>query len=106
MGTQSRKWLGNAIQQLSLDCILIHTYHDEKMLVWLPISQTFRNFNVLNLPFPIKNMEIEWYDAENFRFFSKYASYFHKGLMWRGVKVEKSRKNGYSYDKAIFWQNL
>ena len=34
------------------------------------------------------------------------ASYFHKGLMWRGVKVEKSRKNGFSYDKAIFWQNL
>ena len=34
------------------------------------------------------------------------ASYFHKGLMWRGVKVEKSRKNGFSYDKVIFWQNL
>ena len=34
------------------------------------------------------------------------ASYFHKGLMWRRVKVEKSRKNGFSYDKAIFWQNL
>ena len=35
-----------------------------------------------------------------------FASYFHKGLMWCGVKVEKSRKNGFSYDKAIFWQNL
>ena len=38
--------------------------------------------------------------------FPMIASYFHKGLMWRGVKVEKSRKNGFSYDKAIFWQNL
>ena len=35
-----------------------------------------------------------------------FASYFHKGPMWCGVKVEKSRKNGFSYDKAIFWQNL
>ena len=35
-----------------------------------------------------------------------FASYFHKGRMWCGVKVEKSRKNGFSYDKAIFWQNL
>ena len=32
-----------------------------------------------------------------------FVSYFHKELMWRGVKVEKSRKNGFSYDKAIFF---
>ena len=30
------------------------------------------------------------------------ASYFHKGLMWRGVKVEISRKNSSGYDKSIF----
>ena len=35
-----------------------------------------------------------------------YASYFHKGLMWRRVKVEISRKNGFSYDKAIFGKVL
>ena len=34
---------------------------------------------------------------------AEHASYFHKGLMWRGVKVEKSRKNGFSYDKVIFY---
>ena len=50
--------------------VLIHVM-TEKILGWLQISQTFRNFNVLNLPFPIKNMEIEWYDAENSKFFSK-----------------------------------
>ena len=35
-----------------------------------------------------------------------FASYFHKGRMWCGVKVEISRKNGFSCDKALFWQNL
>ena len=30
------------------------------------------------------------------------ASYFHKGLMWRGVKVEISRINGSGYNKSIF----
>ena len=30
------------------------------------------------------------------------ASYFHKGLMWRGVKVEISRKNGSGYNNPIF----
>ena len=50
--------------------------------------------------FPSSNetLNIFWQPAAA----SPFASYFHKGLMWRGVKVEISRKNSSGYDKSIF----
>ena len=50
--------------------------------------------------FPSSNetLNIFWQPAAA----SPFASYFHKGLMWRGVKVEKSRKNVLAMIKRFF----
>ena len=85
----------------------------QKIWLWCGRVQKFERKNHKCCPLKIAKLKVElldpWNDPHLIRCTSRIlpsASYFHKGLMWRGVKVEKSRKNGFSYDKAIFWQNL